>query len=278
MADEPEDVLELTDEVDPQEDDTEDEQQTPEGNAPDEDDAEGDEPTETIIGFEGEDEAAPASESESSVIRDLRKANREQAKRLAELERGTAPQKVEVGEKPSLESCEYDEERYDQALTTWHQRKAQVEAQSREAEVRAEKEREEWTKRAQAYEANKASLAVPDYADAESEVFATLPEQTQALIMLTEKPAGLIYALARNPAKLEQLSKLDLARSAMMIGKLEDKLHMGTRKLPQPDRPVRGNAAPASADKELARLEKEADRTGDRTALINYKRKLKNRA
>lgn len=282
MADDRE-VLELDPEDELQEEEiegTEDEKKQPDGEAEElDDEEEGEEPTETIIGFEGdEEEAAPASEGESSVIRDMRRKLREKERRIAELEAGSAPKKIEVGEKPTLESCEYDEERFEQALTSWHQRKAQAEEQDRQQREAEEKERETWAERAKAYEANKQALAVPNYDEAESEVFTTLSEQTQALIMLTEKPAALVYALSRNPAKLEELSKLNLVQAAMLIGKLEDKLQMTKRKLPQPDRPIRGNAAPANADKELARLEKEAERTGDRTKLIAYKRKLKERA
>lgn len=274
MAERREDVLELgpEDEIEEIEEAGEDEQ--PEGGeeAESEDEAE-DEESEAEIPTFGE-EAAPASEGESSVIREMRRKLREKERRIAELESGQQPKRIEVGEKPTLESCEYDEERFETALTDWHQRKAKADEQERQEQERAEKEREVWQQRAKAYEANKTALNVSDYEDAEGEVFTTLSEQTQALIMMTEKPAALVYALSRNPAKLEELSKLDLARAAMLIGKLEDKLQMTKRKLPNPDRPVRGNAAPASADKELARLEAEAERTGDRTKVIRYKRRL----
>lgn len=232
---------------------------------------------ETEIPSFGE-EAAPAPESDNSVIRELRAKYREVVRENAELKRGAKPAKIEVGEKPTLESCEYDEERFETALDAWKGRKAQAEQQDREQQQRTEREREAWTERAKAYEDDKQRIAVSDYDDAEAAVFDTLPEPVQALIMLTGKPAALIYALSRTPAKLEELSKLDLARAAMMIGKLEDKLTVTKRALPDPDRPVRGNARPATADKELARLEKEAARTGDRTEVVRYKRKLKAQA
>lgn len=273
MADEPEDVLELEDEqvID-------DEEETEEGSDTAEDTEDTEEQSEEpFIGFEGE-EAAPASESESSVIRDLRKANRELAKRNRELETGSAPKKIEVGEKPSLESCEYDEERYETELDAWKDRKAKADRLEQEAQERRDRETQEWDQRKQSYEADKAKLGVSNYDDAEEEVFASLPNEHQALLLMTEKPAALIYALSKNPTKLSELSKMNLARAAMTLGKLEDKLQMRTRKAPEPDRPVRGNAAPANADKELARLEKKAEQTGDRTEVIRYKRKLKQRA
>lgn len=268
MADEPEDVLEL------EQDDVLNEEQ--DENRPD-DAEEQEDGEETVIGFEGE-EAAPASESESSVIRELRQRMREKDRELAELRRANPKPKVEVGEKPTLESCEYDEERFETALTDWHGRKAQAERQETEQQQATERQQAEWQERAKAYEADKVKLNVSGFDDAESEVFTALPAETKALLLMSEKPAALVYALSRNPTKLEELSKLNLARAAMMIGKMEDKVTVTRRKLPEPDRAVRGNAAPANADKELARLEKEAERTGERSALIAYRKKLRDRA
>lgn len=275
MADEAEDVLEL-DEIKAIEPEDEQEEQA-EAAA---DEAEGDD--EDVIGFgEQADEEGAAPAPESSVIRDLRRANRELAKKIHQLERGTQPQRIEVGEKPTLAACDYDEDRFEAELDAWKQRKAEVDQFEKASQERAKAEAEAWSKRAENYTADKAKLRVADYATAEEEVFSTLSEQHQALILMTEKPAALVYALSRDPAKLEQLSKLDLARAAMLVGKLEDKVHVTTkRRLPQPDRPIRGDApvSSASTDKELARLEKEAERTGNRTALIAYRKKLTARA
>lgn len=268
MADDTDDVLELEDEVET----TDDDEEGQDGEAEGQEDGE-----EPFIGFEG-DEAAPASEGDSSVIRELRKANRELAKKLTLAERGAAPKKIEVGEKPTLESCEYDEERFETALTSWHQRKAQADAQEGEAQEAAEKRKAQWAERQRTYEADKATLGVSGFEDAEGDVASVLPQETMALIMLTEKPAALVYALSRAPTQLTELSKLDPAHAAIKIGQLTGKLHMGTRKPPQPDQPVRGTSTPKGADKELARLEKEAERTGNRTAVIRYKKQLRGRA
>ncbi|MDT0507527.1 hypothetical protein [Novosphingobium sp. MMS21-SN21R] len=233
---------------------------------------------ETVIAFgePAEEGAAPAPES--SVIRDLRRANRELARKLHEKERGQQPQRIEVGEKPTLAACDFDEDQFEAQLDDWKQRKAASDRIEAEQQERTKAEQEEWSKRAETYTADKAKLRVPDFASAEDEVFSALSAQHQALILMTDKPAALVYALSRNPAKLEELSKLDLARAAMLVGKLEDKVTVTTkRRLPQPDRPIRGDApiSMASTDKELARLEKEAERTGDRTALIAYRRTLR---
>ena len=271
MADEAEDVLELDSELEVEEAEELDEGDGDEAASDESDD------DETFVGFadeEEDDEAAPASESESSVIRELRKANREKERRIAELERGVAPPKVELGPKPTLESCDFDEEAYDAKLLAWNEQKAKVKAQEAEAEAQAERQRVRWQSRAEAYNADRDALGVGGFDEVEAEVFAALPNSDyHALILLSEKPAALVAALHRSPAKLEELSKLNLAKAAMQIGRWERDIKVTKRKAPAPDRPVTGKAA-ASADKTLERLEREAAKTGDRTALIRYRKQM----
>ena len=226
-----------------------------------------------------DDEAAPASESDNSVIRGFRQRLRELERENAQLRKASQPKPIEVGEKPSLSSCDYDEDRFEAELDDWKGRKAAKERQEAEASTRTQAQSAEWAKRTEAYEADKRTVPVVDYADREKEVFDQLPRETQALLLMTDRPAALVYALAQSPERLAKLSELNLAEAALMIGELKGKLQMGTRKPPAPDRDVRGNKSPAGgADKELARLEKEAERIGDRTALREYRAKLRNRA
>lgn len=232
---------------------------------------------ELVIGFDGE-EAAPASEGDNSVIREMRRKLREKEREIADLRKGSEPKRIEVGEEPSLEGCDYDEDRFKSEWSAWKAREKQAAEQETEAQERTKKEQAAWGERIRVFETGKTRLAVADFDDAEAEVSTALSNETMAIIMHSDKSAELVYALARNPAKLEELSKLNPLRAAMMVGKLEDRVTMSKRKLPDPDRPVNGNAAPASADKQLARLEKDAERTGDRTALIAYRRKLRDRA
>ena len=84
MADEAEDVLELGSDIEVEDLDEGEGEQTDGEVAEDE-----------FIGF-GDDVAAPATAEDSSVIRDLRKANREMAKKLAALDRANQPQKMVV--------------------------------------------------------------------------------------------------------------------------------------------------------------------------------------
>ena len=259
MADEAEDVLELEDELETEEVEGEDEADG-EATSSDEDDDEG----ETFVGFadeEDNDEAAPASESESSVIRDMRRELREAKRELSELRRGQQPAKVELGPKPTIESCDYDEDAYDAKLLAWNAQKAEVEAQEREAKAERERFEAEWKRRAEAYQTAKSALGVADIDDAEVEVFSALPNDVQALLVRIGNPA-LVYALHRSPSKLEQLSKLNLADAAVQLGEWKAGLKVTKRKAPTPDRPIAGKAG-STGSAHLERLLAKARKTGD---------------
>jgi hypothetical protein len=269
MADEADDVLEL----DPQtEIEDLDEGEQTDGDV-------GGDDEETLVTF-ADEEAAPASEDNSSVIRGLRQANRVMAKKLSAFERANQPQPVEVGPEPTLADCEYDEALFAVKIKAHLAQVAKAEAQKAELESRAEAEARKNQERVEAYKADKARLRVADYETAEEEVEAALPTQIMAMLMRTKQPAALIYGLARSPDKLAALSALnpstELVEAALMLGEMGAKLKMETRRTAAPERRITGNTGFApSTDKELARLEKEADRTGDRTALAAYRRKLK---
>jgi hypothetical protein len=261
MADEAEDVLEL-DELEVIEDEDTDAAE-PEVDTDADGEGEGEE---TVIGFEGEeeDEAAPASESESSVIREMRRKLREQERELSNLRKGQQPAKVEIGPKPTLESCEYDEERFENELDAWKARKAKADAQAREAEEAEERQATEWQETVKTYRAASTQLGVAGYEEAEAEVFSVLPNEVQALILRQRATApALVYALSRSPSKLEELSKLNLADAAVMVGELKAKVKVEKRrKLPDPDKPVSGRAGTPSAAN-LERLRDKARKSGN---------------
>lgn len=265
MADNAEDVLELGPEIEIEEPD----EQT-DGDAGEDSDEE------LVIGFGGE-EAAPASGDDSSVIRDLRKAFREVSRERDQLKRQNQPQTIEAGEKPTMASCEYDEDRFEAELDQWKGRKAHADQQATELESRTQALARKNQERVEAFKADKALLRVADFDTAEEEVEAALPAPIMALVLRTGK-AALLYGLAKNPEQLAALSKLDpsteLVEAAFLLGELGAKLKVETRRTQSPERKITGNTGFApSADKEYARLEKEADRTGDRSALSAYRRK-----
>src|SRR6185312_580908 len=102
-------------------------------------------------------------------VRELRKANREKDRRIRELEQekaareaANAPGAIKVGEKPTLEGCEYDPERFESELTAWHERKRQADEQAAAQRKEQESAQAAWQQRVAAYNTAKASLPVDD--------------------------------------------------------------------------------------------------------------------
>lgn len=263
------DTLELTEDLEaPEAEDQQDEQAEPEAEEAAEDEEE-------IVTFEGE--AAPASgEPDTGLVKHLREQIRERDKRLAELAKAAPPQTIEVGEKPTLAACEYDEEAYEAELDAWKGRKAAAEQQVEEAKRTQQQAAEAWSQELQGHHAKKAALKFRDVEEAEETALAGLSEVQQAVIVkAASNSAMVIYALGKHPAKLAEISKItDPIKLAVAVSKLEGKMNVTKRGgPPEPERIARGSAPVAGADKQLERLEKEADRTGDRTKLIAYRKK-----
>lgn len=275
MADFEDDTLELTedqiaDEADDQQQDAQAETETDES-AKDED--------ELVF----EDEASPASgEAETGLVKHLRTQLTEQRKELEQLRKAApAAKAIEVGEKPTLAACEYDEEVFERELDQWKGRKAKAEAQVAEAQQTQQQAAEAWTNELQGHHAKKAALKFKDVQEAEDLALASLSEVQQAVIV---KAAGnsamVVYALGKHPGKLAEISKItDPIKLAVAVSKMEGKMSVKRGGPPEPERIARGGAPAAGAkDKELERLEKEADRTGDSSELIAYRAKKKSRA
>lgn len=274
MADLEDDTLELTeDQIADEADDQEQEQQS--GTT----DEEGPEDEEEIVAFG--DEVAPASgEVDKGLVKHLRDELRRVQRERDDLRR-IAPQAqpIEVGEKPTLSGCEYDEEAYEAELDKWKERKAQAEAQAADAEKSRKQQADTWSEELQGHHAKKAALKFKDVQDAEDVALASLSEVQQAVIVkASENSAMVIYALGKHPTKLAELSKItDPLKLAAAVARLEGKLTVTKRGgPPEPERIARGSApVSGNADKELERLEKEADRTGDRSKVIRYKQQLR---
>ena len=274
MADDAEDVLVLDTELEI-EDDPDEQTDGDVGEAGEED----------AIGFTDE-EAAPASEGDSSVIntlrtreRELAKSNKVLARKVAEYERTFRPQIVDPGPEPELdENYEWDQEKWKVAWVQWSDRKAKAEQTKQTQTERENAQARKNQERANAFEASKSSLRVSDYDDAEALVAETLHEDVLAAVLRKGNPA-LLYAIGKSPTKLTTLSSFDpsteMPEVLFYLGELGANLKVETRKAPSPERKVTGNTGfTPGTDKQLARLEKDAEQTGDRTALIAFRRKL----
>jgi hypothetical protein len=229
------------------------------------------------------EEAPPAEEEVRAPewVRELRKANREKERRIRELEAKlatSAPENkpVQLGPKPKLEDHDYDAERFEQALDAWHERKRQHDFMVEQARMAEQQQHQAWQAKLEGYSKAKAELKVRDYEDAEAiaqEVFSVT--QQGVILQGAENPALVVYALGKNPKKAADLSKItDPVKFAFAVARLEKELKVTNRRAaPAPERIVQGTGrASGTVDSTLERLRAEAEKTGNYTKVLQYKR------
>ena len=215
----------------------------------------------------------------------LKRENRELNERLQGFEKKP---EITLGAKPVISDFEYNydtetsaEEQYAVALDGWYERKVQVAKQGEEAEAGKKQQQEAWNITKGAYEEKKTALKLkaPNYDEAEDLVKDSLSVVYQgAIIEGAKDPALLILALGNNPAKLKELSSIKSpAKFIFAVAEVEAQLKTSNRKVATtPDKKVVGSGSGVVAtDAERDRLEKNADKTGDRSKIQEHKRKLK---
>ena len=227
----------------------------------------------------GDDEAA---EGDSSVIRALRERNKQLAREVSEARAAVpaAPQ-LELPEKPTLADCDYDEDKFEAALTNYHGALRKIEDAKAEQTRQAEDANRDWQRDMDIFTTRRAALALPDFEDSANAVQAHLSLAQQAVIVkAASDSAAFVYALGRSDARLAELAKIqDPIKLAAAIARMEGGIKVvKKRKAPAPDRAASGSGKmPGGSDKQLEKLETEAERTGDRTAIVAYKKRLKAR-
>jgi hypothetical protein len=279
QADAPERELELNEVVDDQIGDLPDDLTQVEASEP--------EPAEDELEISFGDEAAPASQGDGSdLVRHLRSEIRKRDEELAVHRKAQPPQPqtIDPGPKPTLESCDYDGDRFETELDAWKEKKAKADAAQSSAQQAAQAERERFQQRLDAYQGGKTALKAKDFDVAEAAVMSGLsPVQQAVALKAAADPAKLVYALGRHPQKLAELAKLnDPIEFAVAVSKLEGQLKVTQRGRtpPEPDTAPRGSAplTGAKVDPHLERLEREAAKTGDRTAVVRYRREQRAKA
>lgn len=234
------------------------------------------------------DEESPAlqhkDEEAPEWVKDLRRKNREQAKRIRELElKDIAPAKntPALRAKPTLESSDFDTEKFEQALDIWHGEKYVHDRQLEKIENEAKSQNDEFNQKVQTYNESKKTLKVANFEDLEEDTIKHLSVIQQGILIQGAKnPAILVAALGANNGKLAaELSTIkDPVKFAFAAAELETKLKVSTRKAPPPESALKsGSPSSAVTDSMLKKLMDEADKTGDRTKVIAYKRNLKNK-
>lgn len=282
MADEAEDVLDLDLEQDetPENQDIDADPPELEGDEAAEDD--GDD-VEVIIG----DEPAPEAEkSGTDLVRHLREVNREQARELANLRRATpveeAPKPIEVGPLPTIEEHDYDADKHAAAVEAWAARKAEAAAQAADAEKVQEASKAASVAVFNDFNTKKTAMRARDFDVAEGVLVASLsPIQVKSILEACDNSANVVYALGKHPKKLAELKAItNPVKFIAAVVKLEGTIKVTPRRqAPDVDTSVRGSASLApKVDKHLEGLENAAEKNGDRSKVIAYKRSLKEKA
>lgn len=237
------------------------------------------------IGDEQPQESKPAPR----WVKELRKSQRELARENRELKArlesaaSTETKPVQLGPKPTLDSCEFDSERYETELTAWFERKREADQAEQRAREAQESQERDWRAKLEAYSKAKAELKVRDYDEAEDAV-QSLFDVTQQGVMLegAENPALLVYALGKSPLIAKKLAEIKSpVKFAFAVAVLEKQLKVSTRnkQVPAPEKTISGTSRiSGSVDSNLERLRAIAEKSGDYTAVNAYKRQLKSKS
>lgn len=242
---------------------------------------------EVVVLIEGE---SPPQEEEEEVseapkwVKELRKThkevvrkNRELEEKLKSLEAPKAEQPVELGAKPTLRDHDYDDEKFEAALEAWHDRKRKVEAQEAEKQKQQKATQDAWAAKVEAYNKARTALKVKDYDEVAANAGEVLNATQQGIIVAgSENPALVVYALGKNPKKAAALAKIqDPVQFAFAIAKLEGQLKVSNKRTaPPPEKVISAGSGrtSGSVDSTLERLRAEAERTGDYSKVIAYKK------
>lgn len=244
---------------------------------------------EVVVSIDGE---SPPQEVEQTKapewVRELRKSHRDLQRQNRELQSKLESfqkpeQKIgEPGPKPKLEQFDYDADLYEQKLEQWHEQKRKFELEAEKLRQEQAAQDQVWKDRLEAYSRNKAELKVKDYEDAEATAQELFNVTQQGIIVRgANNPALLVYALGKNPKKAAELAKLsDPVEFAFAVARLEKDLKVSNRKsAPAPEKIVQNSGrvvSSASVDSTLNRLRAEAERTGDYTKVMEYRRQKRN--
>lgn len=232
------------------------------------------------------DETPPQNSEQNQApewVRELRKAhretqreNRELRNRLKELET-PAQEIVQVGKKPSLQDFDYDADKFEVALSEWHEKKRKADEAAAQQKVAQQKAEDEWKQKLSSYGESKTKLKVKDFDDAESVVLESFNQTQQGIIIQgSDNSALVIYAIGKNPERAKELASIkDPIKFAFTIAKLEKDLKVTNRKTPPPPETKVDGTGPKSGtvDSTLERLRTEAAKTGDYTKVYQYKQK-----
>jgi len=236
---------------------------------------------EEVVVTIGED-SPPQKEETPPWVKDLRKQNRENAKRIRDLEKENKTLKGDNNKdtilraKPNLEHHDFDQDSFNRDLDNWIDERDDFKKSKSKKEAQKLKEEQAWQDSLKSYEEKKKLLNVQNFDEAEEVVRDTLSETQQGILLdSAENPALVAYALGSNIEKIRELSSIKSPiKFAASIARLEKDLRVSNRKkAPAPEKIVKGGSPLQMGDSILDKLRAESEKTGDYSKVIEYKKK-----
>lgn len=197
-------------------------------------------------------------------VKDLRKNNRDKDKELRELRRQLEviqakpaeqqqPQSDAIPPKPTLESCEYDEEAFEKAVTDWHENKSRVEQTKQQQQRQQQEYQQRFQQRVEAHKKRASTLPVKDYQQMEEIVRAEVPDlHKEILIHCADEGSELIaYGLGKSQQLRQRVAaETDPLRAAFLLGQISKQVSLAPKpkKAIKPEPEVRGGGADAKQD------------------------------
>ena len=249
------------------------------------DDEEEDDEDEVVISIGEESPPQDEEVRAPAWVRELRKSNREKERKIRELEAklntsATETKPVALVSRPTLESCDYDSDEYEQKLANWYDHKREYDAAEANAKAQQDAEAKAWQDKLDSYAKAKSSLKVRDYEEAEATALDTFNVTQQGIVLQgSDNPALLIYAIGKSTKRAKELAAItDPVKFAFAVAKLETQLKVTNRRAATaPERTITtsGGRVSGSIDSQLDRLRAEALKTGDLSKVMAYKRNKK---
>ena len=235
------------------------------------------------------EETPPQQDDESRApewVRKVRKDNREKDRRIRELEalvgRAEQQKQTQLGPKPTLESCDYDADLFERRLDSWKERKTVADRQAAEARETEAKRQEYFNSKFETYTARKKEVAgkIRDFDDVEETVLHALDDTQRGVVLAHAKdPALLLYAIGKDEKRLQELAKLsDPVEFIFAVARMETQMRTQSRKpASAPETRITGSAPSSGSETQLNKLREQAEKTGDYTKVMAYKKQLKDK-
>lgn len=210
----------------------------------------------------------------------ISKENRELKRQLEAQQAAAQPKATQLRAKPKLENHDYDADQYEADLEKWYAEKREQDDRERSVKAQQEQEQAEIAEASKSYAKGKGALLKVDkdgFDYAEESVLAGFDDAKRSILLQgSSDPASLVYQIGRDEVLLSKLAKLKPVQFAVEIGRLEASMNTKRKPVSSPDKPLKASrGAVGDANQTLERLRAEAEKTGDYSKVMQYKRQMR---